>query len=154
MLIPSTSAEEVSGTGPCYYLSPSSSEVTKAEEELFRALTDTFSSCTCLQGRTGRQTCPEAPTGQRHDVKSLPASHVDCLTLYQSIYYLQFLQKCGGLAKPSLKRCGIVTNIRTWIRQVPNASEKSFCMEYVGKWCSVYRNHQHFIGPVLCAWQF
>lgn len=45
MLIPSTSAEKTLGTRPCFYLSPSSSEVTKAKEELFRALTDMFSSC-------------------------------------------------------------------------------------------------------------
>lgn len=45
MLIPSTSAEKALGTRPCFYLSPSSSEVTKAKEELFRALTDMFSSC-------------------------------------------------------------------------------------------------------------
>jgi len=64
MLIPSTSAEAASGMGPCFYLSPSSSEVTKAEEELFMALTDMFSSCTRLKGRTGRQSCPEAPSGQ------------------------------------------------------------------------------------------
>lgn len=42
MLIPSTSLEEAVGTGPCFYLSASSSEVTKAKEELFRALTDVF----------------------------------------------------------------------------------------------------------------
>lgn len=90
MLIPSTSAEEASGIEPCFYLSPSSSEVTKAEEELFRALTDMFSSCTCLQGRTGRQTCPEASSGQWHDVKSLPASPLDYLTLCQSTYYSSY----------------------------------------------------------------
>lgn len=54
MLILSMSAEEALGTGPCFYWSPSSSEATKAEEESFRALTDMFSSCTRLQGRTGR----------------------------------------------------------------------------------------------------
>lgn len=69
MLIPSTSLEEAVGTGPCFYLSPSSSEVTKAKEELFRALTDMFSSYTHMQGRISRETCPEAPSGQLHDVK-------------------------------------------------------------------------------------
>lgn len=64
MLIPFTSAEEALGTEPCFYLSSSSSEVTEAEEELFRALTDMFSISTCLQGRTGRETCPEVPSGQ------------------------------------------------------------------------------------------
>lgn len=64
ILIPPMSTEEALDMEPCFYLSPSSSEVTKAEEELFRALTDILSSCTRLQGRTGRQTCPEAPSGQ------------------------------------------------------------------------------------------
>lgn len=152
MLILSTSAEEALGTRPCFYLSPSSSEVTKAEEELFRALTDMFTSCTRWQGRTGRQTCPEASSGQWHDVKSLPASPVDCLM--SEHLYLQFLQKSDGLAKPSLQRCEIITSARTWIRQIPNISEKSCHMECNGKWCWLYRNCWHFIGPVLCGWQF
>lgn len=54
ILIPPMSTEEALGMGPCFYLSPSSSEVTKAKEELFRALTDMLSSCTRLQGRTVR----------------------------------------------------------------------------------------------------
>lgn len=64
MLIPSASLEEVVGTGPCFYSSPSSSELTKAKEEFFRALSDMFSSYTHMQGRINRQTCPEAPSGQ------------------------------------------------------------------------------------------
>lgn len=92
MLTPSTSTEEAVGTGPCFYLSPSSSVVTKAKEELFGALTDMFSSCTRLQGRISGQSCPEAPSGRWHDVKSLPASPVDYPTWFQNICCLQFLR--------------------------------------------------------------
>lgn len=63
MLIPSASLEEAVGTGPCFHLSPSS-ELTKAKEEFFRALSDMFSSYTHTQGRISKQTCPEAPSGQ------------------------------------------------------------------------------------------
>lgn len=103
MLILSTSAEEALGTGPCFYLSPSSSQVTKAEEELFRALTDMFTSCTCWQGRTGRQTCPEASSGQWHDVKSLPASPVDCLILCQSIFTYSSYRKVMVWQNPAYR---------------------------------------------------
>lgn len=134
MLIPSTSAEEASGTEPCFYLSPSSSEVTEAEEELFRALTDMFSICTCLQGRTGRETCPEAPAGQWHDAKTLPASPVDSYLMSEHLL-LTVLTEMWWFGKTSLQRCGIITNTRTWIRRIPNTSEKSCHMECGGKWC-------------------
>lgn len=140
MLIPSTSAEEAVGTGPCFYLSPSSSVVTKAKEELFGALTDMFSTCTRLQGRISRQSCPEAPSGQWHDVKSLPASPVDYPTLCQNIWCLQFLLRNVAVWQNPVYRGGTFTRARissksrgTWPRQIPNTSEKSCYMECDGK---------------------
>lgn len=135
MLIPSTSTEEAVGTGPCFYLSSSSSVVTKAKEELFGALTDMFSSCTRLQGRISRQSCPEAPSGQWHDVKSLPASPVDYPTLCQNICCLQFLRNMPVRQNPVYRgrtstRARISSKSRgTWPGQIPNTSEKSCHME-------------------------
>lgn len=70
------------GHEPCFYLSPSSSEVTKAKEELFRALTDMFSSCRAgLAGRHAQKLYQVNDMMWSHCQPALPYVRAPLLTV-------------------------------------------------------------------------
>lgn len=142
------SAEKALGTKPCFYLSPSSSEVTKAKEELFRALTDIFSSCRA--GLAGKR------AQKLHEVNDMLFSHCQPYLMSEHLL-LSFYRNLVVWQNPAFRDVGLLQAQRselekyqtllrnpvTWnVMEEVLAIQKSLTFHRLFVWVTVYKRMQ------------